>query len=746
MSRMILQVRHCLTVITGIFVLLAVGWTEVSTAQQPAPRTAPTIQGSVDIRDGRQVRFRYYFNHNALKDCVRVGNSLIALTESGNLIRFDAETLRLQGQAIIPGRGTAIAPASNRVLIGTEDGRIYGVDPASLILKVVVTVQGKVAWLSDDGSDTTQNRRIVAVVDNFPEVLPWPGEPFKDYDARSARLERTETRPYFVAVYANGKGKMLPLLLGKNFAIPNSYLLDDSSRLWMGTDKGEWGGECSYMDLRTGKVHAVAGDVSGVLGFLRSTDGRLFAYGGTSHLGMHAGYISQIKDEHLDNVSEFESNDWKQPVPEKVQQIISQLKKAPEVQGQIASADGKPQGPIDLMIEDFDKRGFWVISAHTLYRTDSLFSEWSKIVDLGGRWYGGRRYSVGNTPTVNRLIADKSKPDRLLAVMGRDGLELVSDARVEKLSFAGELESPVIEIWKTSIGTVFLADDSGHTAWRVGDDGWQEMRFFPNRRPSDEGADWYEASPFGDDGDGIVAFSSDNISPGERDIVKLRTQGTKETTESWKDSSSRWDSSFLRTSDGHLLRISGSKLEIRLASGWSEAGVSKMPDSDERKRELFGRRYVSLAAANQTEIFLDVELGELDKLTRPSDERYFFAPLSYKQKAAPTGVFDAIADSDGWVLLATAQGLFRLRLEDGQRKPIPSPSLSEEIKSICRDEQGRLWAAGRRLYVSSDEGKRWNNVELPMVSDTYTKRVRPNPMAPGLILALHDRGVVFLDW
>jgi hypothetical protein len=245
---MILQVRHCLTVITGIFVLLAVGWTEVSTAQQPAPRTAPTIQGSVDIRDGRHVRFRYYFNHNALKDCVRVGNSLIALTESGNLIRFDAETLRLQGQAIIPGRGTAIAPASNRVLIGTEDGRIYGVDPASLL------------------------------------------------------------------------------------------------------------------------------------------------------------------------------------------------------------------------------------------------------------------------------------------------------------------------------------------------------------------------------------------------------------------------------------------------------------------------------------------------------------------KAAPTGVFDAIADSDGWVLLATAQGLFRLRLEDGQRKPIPSPSLSEEIKSICRDEQGRLWAAGRRLYVSSDEEKRWNNVELPMVSDTYTKRVRPNPMAPVLILALPDRGVVFLDW
>src|ERR1700687_2250048 len=306
MSRMILPVRHCPKVITGIFILLTVAWTEVSMAQQPAPRTAPTIQGSVDIRDGRQARFRYYFNHNALKDCVRIGKSLIALTESGNLIRFDAETLAMEGQAIIPGRGTAIAPDSDRVLIGTENGKIYDVDSASLSLKVVATVQGRVVWLSGDGLGSTQNRRIVAVVDNYPEVLPWPGEPFKDYDARSARLERTEKRPYFVAVYANEKVKTVPFPLGKNFAIPNSYLLDDSDRLWIGTDKGEWGGECSYMDLRTGKVHAVAGDVSGVLGFLRSTDGRRFAYGGTSHLGMHGGYIAEIKAEHLDIASNLQ--------------------------------------------------------------------------------------------------------------------------------------------------------------------------------------------------------------------------------------------------------------------------------------------------------------------------------------------------------------------------------------------------------------------------------------------------------
>ena len=745
MWRALPKTGYNLRLITAIVMLLGVACPAVCAEQQPVARTAPPIQGTVNFLGGRQSRFRYYFNHNALKDCVRLGHSLIALTESGNLIRFDSDTLDMEGQAIIPGRGTAIAPDSDRVLLGTQDGRIYGVDPASLSLKAVTTVQGRVVWLADAGSGNALNNTIVAVVDNYPEVLPLPGEPFKDYDARSARLERIVTRPYFVAVYANGKVQMLPFQLGKNFSIPNSYFLDGSNRLWLGTDKGEWGGECSYMDLPTGKVHAVAGDISGVLGFLHSTDGRLFAYGGTSHLGMHTGYIAQITNEHLENISQFESNDWNQPLPEKTQQIVSQLKKA-RAQTQVASPDDKPQAPVDLMVEDTDKAGFWIVSAHTLYRTDSRLSEWSKILDLGGRWYGGRRYSVGNTPTVNRVIADKSKPDNLLVAMGRDGLERVSSASVERLPFVGELESSVIEIWKTSIGTVLLADDSDHTAWRSADDGWQQMRWFPNRKPSDEGAGWYEAEAIGDDGDGIIAFSSDNISPGERDIVKLRTPGTAETTESWKDSSSRWDSSFLRVSDGHLLRISGSKLEIRQPSGWRETGESKLPDSDERKRVLIGRRYISLGEAGQGEAFLDVELGELDKLTRTSEGQYVFAPLSYKGRALPTGVFDAVVDGDGWILLATAQGLFRLRLEDGQSRSISSPSLSEEIKSICRDEQGKLWVAGKRLYTSTDEGKRWNNVELPMLSDTYSKRVRPNPTAPGLIVALHDRGVVFLDW
>jgi putative pyrroloquinoline-quinone-binding quinoprotein len=132
MWRMLAKPGYDLRLIAALVILLGVASPVGSAGQPPAARTTAAIQGSVDVRDGGRARFRYYFNHNALKDCIKVGHSLIAPTESGNLIRFDADTLDVGGRAIIPGRGTAIATDSDRVLVGTQDGRIYRVDPDSL--------------------------------------------------------------------------------------------------------------------------------------------------------------------------------------------------------------------------------------------------------------------------------------------------------------------------------------------------------------------------------------------------------------------------------------------------------------------------------------------------------------------------------------------------------------------------------------------------------------------------------------
>src|SRR5207245_2246525 len=105
---------------------------------------------------------------------------------------------------------------------------------------------GRVIWLST-GMAIGKHRSIVAVIDARPDVMPWPGEPFKAYETRSVRIERQVINPLKVLIFGEGTSKYIPFKQG-SFAAPSAFLLDDSDRLWMGADKGEWGGQYSYMD------------------------------------------------------------------------------------------------------------------------------------------------------------------------------------------------------------------------------------------------------------------------------------------------------------------------------------------------------------------------------------------------------------------------------------------------------------------------------------------------------------------
>ncbi len=96
------------------------------------------------------------------------------------------------------------------------------------------------------------------------------------------------------------------------------------------------------------------------------------------------------------------------------------------------------------------------------------------------------------------------------------------------------------------------------------------------------------------------------------------------------------------------------------------------------------------------------------------------APLARTAAHGLKNIFDLAPDRDGWVLVAAVKGLFRFRPDGGDIERIPGPKTSEEIKSLCRDAQGRLWAAGDGLYVSTDEGQRWEAADLPMLGLTYT--------------------------
>src|SRR5262249_13840802 len=83
-----------------------------------------------------------------------------------------------------------------------------------------------------------------------------------------------------------------------------ALLVDRPHRLWLGADRGEWGGWCSYVDLKAGQVHSVPGleiykphfpgkHWPGVFGFTQLRDGQVWAYGGLIHFSSE-GFIWRV--------------------------------------------------------------------------------------------------------------------------------------------------------------------------------------------------------------------------------------------------------------------------------------------------------------------------------------------------------------------------------------------------------------------------------------------------------------------
>lgn len=734
--------------ITVAIVILA-GWLDVqASSQSPNPaRNSEPIRGRVVLGSGEKIGFAYYFNQNALKDGVAQGDALFALTDSGNLMRFDSGSLKLTGQAIVPGRGTALAAGpQGDVLVGTQEGNLYRIHPTSFDLERIASFKGRIAWIGTSNSSGDRNGRIVAVVDNSADVLPWPGEANKAYESRSLAAALRVVNPYQVAILENGKTRALPFPPLSNFSFPGYFMLDSQDRLWFGSDNGEWGGQCAYMNLRTGRGHKLHSEMEGVLGFLRASDERILIYGGMSHMGANSGYISEIKDGEVVPLVNVEHNDWQYTDYDRLPKPIAQaLKSTPHL-------DNMPNGPIDLLVNDEGEKGFWVVSAHELYHADEQFRQWEKIVNLGGRWEGGRRLSMGNTPTINRLLVDPDRPKSLIVIMGRDGLERVTATNVESFSFVGSLEAPVIEIWNTSLGTALLEPDDrngGHAPWLLKDDQWRRYSLFPDQLPSGEGAVWYFAEPFGNDEDRISAFDHGNVDPGKAYLVQLDDAGVAKVLDSWDGDDSEFETNFLTSSDGTVLKATGKELFIRRGGGWMKVGLSQLEWPTDRKSVMGGRNLVLLGRDSRSDYFLATELGDIFQLQRPEGlhGEYRLIHATYPKHETPVQIFDASPDQDGWVLLSTARGLLHFNLESGVSKTIQSPNPDQEIKSLCRDNQGRLWAVGDYLYLSPDEGKHWDQIKLPMLTRTYTKRIRPNPANPRqMTLTLEDMGAVILEW
>ncbi len=132
-----------------------------------ADEAPPPASGTVELPTGLSAHYEYHFNHNALGPSQIRGNALIALTESGNILRFELATRRLTRERITPARAVCLGRGiHDEVLAGFEDGRVCQVDPTTLELVALARLTGKPQWVGALEGGENMDRRILGVVEH----------------------------------------------------------------------------------------------------------------------------------------------------------------------------------------------------------------------------------------------------------------------------------------------------------------------------------------------------------------------------------------------------------------------------------------------------------------------------------------------------------------------------------------------------------------------------------------------------
>ena len=185
--------------------------------------------GDVRLESGRVAQYTIHVDRNSLRGSVRLNDGLIALTSSGILLRFEMPAVRLIRERIGAEEVTCLGRGEGEtVLAGLSDGRICRVDPGTLDLTDIAKLPDAPQWVGWAMGQGNRPAGLVAVI-------------------RLTKPEKQGGRQWLVrstVVNDLATGKRLTM-----DEIASTILLDRAGRLWLGADKGEWGGRLWWVDL-----------------------------------------------------------------------------------------------------------------------------------------------------------------------------------------------------------------------------------------------------------------------------------------------------------------------------------------------------------------------------------------------------------------------------------------------------------------------------------------------------------------
>jgi hypothetical protein len=718
--------------------------------------TAPTA--TVPLAAGVTVHYAYHYDRNALTDILSDGDALLALTDSGNLLRFDRVNLGLTREwfgpspAVCLGRGEGGA-----VLVGFADGRVGRVDPATLTVTEIARMPGKVQWVGmmPRVAGRPAKARVIAVVERTKWVKNDEGErvevPFSVvHDSASGRS------------YAPDARSEIPDGLRAS-----AFLLDRKNRLWLGADNGEWGGWCSSVDLEAGEIHSVPAAIDdrgrpsgwrGVVGFTELRDGQVWAFGGLTHMGSTEGFIWRVdrgKAEALHGLNNGPLIRRRMDEAEKAAGIAPRRTKSDPRPEPPFPAD-RPFLPITHVIEDAGTGVLVVVSFSDVYRTDARLARWEKTHELRVRYRWGRADAVGAYPSVRSVLAleEPGKPMGLLFATRLDGLIRLADGRETGRALSGQLGAEFVGRIEGSAEGVLFFD--GDDPWRLRDGTWNTVSFAPpfEKDPREQvvqgvasGPTWSKTRVLIGRDEAIFTVNEGNITPGTRTTARWRN-GRAEVL--GRETSTFDASACFLTPDDQLWSADDGELRRFTGGRWLHAGGFDWPpeaNSEEWRGIGWGLRVVD--GAGPPWVRRDDINHILVRLTHGPDfkDPWLEAMLIREDRQARRlEVRDAIAWARGELLMATDRGLRTYAIDDDR---LATPSLhtgGRAVSRLARDGRGRLWLGGEGLALLEADGKTLHPLdELPMLGRTKVVALAADPDHPdGVIAAVEGRGVVFV--
>lgn len=694
----------------------------------PASANGPEGEGPA-TSTSNGIRYQQHYNRNALADAAVVGEHVLALTESGHLLRFSLSTFDL-GDELAPPEALTCLHADQRgyVLAGSIGGTVYRIDPESFTSIPVARYPHEVSWVgtrsAPDGSSTT----LLAVV---RERRSWMDGDFR----RSA---------WFYSLHDQAADEVTPL--GQNV---HHVYLDDRDRLWLGGDLGEFGGTLRSLALTTGELTDYARECGlarreewvafsdmlgrspdpwdpkecgceGVYGFLSAGSDGLWVYGGVSHMGLNRGYIAHVVEQRLDSYATFGDSLQAEP-----------------------STNEGPRFPITHMHPD-RSGGFFVFSYGDVFRTDGKLQEWSKLAQLDVRYNPGRANAVGSYPAVVETHVTEADPPVLIAATARDGLISIRQGRVEAHTLDGQLEASRILSIHPLVGGLAAVEKRGLgdsvALWMRDGTGWTSPLLEPRAKPGRYGNWNLHRALVYPNGDYLTVHGT-NRSPGP-ELTVLWRSGTGRIVARRENVNY-----FLFSETTHFLTREGAWAVFDQAlhgladDGWVEESAL----SDGEAIDKFTDALETVAEREEETFLIERPKHRLWIFHHPTQSRPARLGLFEFAGETPAEVRDGLSWKKDELLLATDAGLARLELTKRELIPIGVPSPDGDVEFLARDRSGALWMAGSGLWLAMPDGQIEDLSGPSFFSGGDILALEADPDHPfGAILSVDKRGLLFV--